>query len=220
RRAAALQCGWKMRDWCAWKTAQNVIDGAEVRYFFSAHITLGKVAALDGYIRLHTTLTAKLWDLDEIFWDIFNLSENKERPTGLRGNGAFAVKGPDLLWAPIESKLLPTEENLQSVCAELIAKMETAIADFMAQRWTVWNFEEFVHSEVERLPAWQQKDHNPHRGDTMLCLMLLAILQGDCSKALSLAEEEMALGYMGMYSADRKYIYQYVSDYCKSNLNV
>jgi hypothetical protein len=83
----------------------------------------------------------------------------------LRGNGAFTVSGPSLLKTSLPFDFPLTEENLRLACASAFEKMNHAVDEFRAQKWSVWNFEDFVKSEPQRLAPKIVETMNPHYGD-------------------------------------------------------
>ena len=73
RRSAAKALGWKQRDYINWRVEQG--------YFF---------CFLDLY---PPRLEVKPLYADDLWWDIFEMPENKSEPMSLRGNGAFSLEG-------------------------------------------------------------------------------------------------------------------------------
>ena len=76
RRSAARALGWKQRDYINWRVEQG--------YFF---------CFLDLY---PPRLEVKPLYADDLWWDIFEMPENKSEPMSLRGNGAFSLDGAKL----------------------------------------------------------------------------------------------------------------------------
>ena len=73
RRSAAKALGWKQRDYINWRVEQG--------YFFCL-LDLNPAR-----------LEVKPLYADDLWWDIFEMPENKSEPMSLRGNGAFSLEG-------------------------------------------------------------------------------------------------------------------------------
>lgn len=76
RRSAAKTLGWKQRDFFNWRVEQG--------YFFCF------------FDLFPPRLEVKPLYVDELWWDIFEIPENKSAPMSLRGNGAFSLDGAKL----------------------------------------------------------------------------------------------------------------------------
>ncbi len=75
----------KKKDFMVWYNKKDI--------FFSLLISITEV---DGHCYCSSRETIKpLW-LDELFWDIMNMSENKSEPLSMRSIGAFTVHGVDI----------------------------------------------------------------------------------------------------------------------------
>lgn len=194
---------------CGWKVCGCGIYRAEGPYHFEGNMTLSSTAALQDQIRITAQLGVKLAALDDVFWEVF------ARTTRPRKTDTAIVKAPVLAFNTAASNHPPNEQYLRIACAGLLEGLNEAVKVFQSQGWTIRNFGTFVLSERERLPDWLRESHDLHQGDSMLILMLLAILQRDHTKALKLAEQELALGFRGMYHYRRKSIYQYIAEYCR-----
>lgn len=73
RRSAAKALGWKQRDYINWRVEQG--------YFFCL------------FDLNPARLEVKPLYADDLWWDIFEMPENKSEPMSLRGNGAFSLEG-------------------------------------------------------------------------------------------------------------------------------
>ena len=108
----ACQHGWRQRDFIEWRI--------EAGYFLCLRVPT------INYVLSSITLEIKPLFIDDLWWDVFNMSSNKNEPKSLRGTGAFAVNAPtiakydvfdfdnalDYSQASIESKL---EEVFQAI---------------------------------------------------------------------------------------------------------
>ena len=116
RKQVAKRFGWKQNDYLNWK-----IDSG---YYFSLrHFVLEKVE-----------LSVKPYFIDDLWWDIFEMPDNKQAPKSLRGNGAFAV--PDISlkeYVVFDTGKIPvyTEEDVVSRWENTFNTIEADIAHFI-----------------------------------------------------------------------------------------
>ena len=75
--------GWKQSSFINWK-----VEGGY--YFYLEHLNCYSEA----------TLYVKPLYIDDLWWDVFEMSSNKKEPMSLRGNGAFALDGVRIMETP------------------------------------------------------------------------------------------------------------------------
>ncbi|MBP5769685.1 MAG: sel1 repeat family protein [Fibrobacter sp.] len=83
RRIVSKKYGWKQSSFINWK----VEDGY---YFYLVHLNCYGEA----------TLYVKPLYIDDLWWDVFEMSSNKKAPMSLRGNGTFSLDGVKILKTP------------------------------------------------------------------------------------------------------------------------
>ena len=83
RKNVAKKFGWKQSSFINWK----VEDGY---YFYLEHLNCYGEA----------TLYVKPLYIDDLWWDVFEMSSNKKAPMSLRGNGTFSLDGVKILKTP------------------------------------------------------------------------------------------------------------------------
>ena len=83
RKNVAKKFGWKQSSYINWK-----VEGGY--YFYLVHLNCyGKA-----------TLYVKPLYIDDLWWDVFEMSSNKKEPMSLRGKGAFALDGDRIMETP------------------------------------------------------------------------------------------------------------------------
>ena len=94
RRKVSRSFGFRQSDYINWIIKEN--------YFFCLkHLSLERVY-----------LEVKPMYADELWWDIFNLSENKKCPISLRGIGAFSIHAMQI------KEYVLNNVNIEHVCEE------------------------------------------------------------------------------------------------------
>ena len=83
RKNVAKKFGWKQSSYINWK-----VEGGY--YFYLVHFNCYGEA----------TLYVKPLYIDDLWWDVFEMSSNKKAPMSLRGNGAFALDGVRIMETP------------------------------------------------------------------------------------------------------------------------
>ncbi len=83
RKNVAKKFGWKQSSYINWK-----VEGGY--YFYLVHLNCYGEA----------TLYVKPLYIDDLWWDIFEMSSNKKEPMSLRGKGAFALDGDRIMETP------------------------------------------------------------------------------------------------------------------------
>ena len=83
RKNVAKKFGWKQSSYINW-----IVEGGY--YFYLVHLNCYGEA----------TLYVKPLYIDDLWWDIFEMSSNKKAPVSLRGNGTFSLDGVRILNTP------------------------------------------------------------------------------------------------------------------------
>ena len=83
RKNVAKKFGWKQSSYINWK-----VEGGY--YFYLVHLNCYGEA----------TLYVKPLYIDDLWWDVFEMSSNKKEPMSLRGKGAFALDGDRIMETP------------------------------------------------------------------------------------------------------------------------
>ena len=118
----ARQYGWRQSDYIEWRI--------ESGYFICLDV------GLYGYVLREIELTIKPLYIDDLWWDVFNLSENKKRPKSLRGLGAFAVSAPQIAKYEVlnpDKALEYSPEAIESILQDLFLRIDKDISVFLTK---------------------------------------------------------------------------------------
>lgn len=170
-------------------------------FFFSMPVSIRYSENENGYL-LSGSALVKPYDLDDLFWDIFEIPDNKKQPDSLRANGVYVA--PSLSIDRITIKV--NSENLESSCHDLLSDFEKIINNFLMVVTDVQSY--FQH--VKRALEYNNEE---------LLFILLEIQLCNYEGALRMLETEMSLGKSGGFRADDQDIYEYARDYCLEKLN-
>ena len=102
----ACRHGWRQRDFIEWRI--------EAGYFLCLSVPT------INYVLSSITLEIKPLFIDDLWWDVFNMSSNKNEPKSLRGIGIFAVKAPKIA----EYDVLDYDHALDYSQASIESKLE------------------------------------------------------------------------------------------------
>jgi len=111
RKNVAKKFGWKQSSYVNWK-----VEGGY--YFYLIHLNCYGEA----------TLYVKPLYIDDLWWDVFEMSSNKKEPMSLRGNGAFALDGVRIMETPDLFDIRAEEseyelEKIQKYSDEVVEKI-------------------------------------------------------------------------------------------------
>ena len=197
-RIVAKNAKWKTRDWSSFKAFDDL--------FFSTFVRTDRVAALDGYLGATISLRVKPLYIDEIYWEVFNLEDNKKLPLSHRAVGVFVVQGPDLLnQYELTLKREPSEKNILTLAEKCFSVIDKAVSEYLERGYDASNF------DVELF-----EDHNSC--DKILIKMLQYINLKEYDKTLVLVETEKSDDRNGRYHGPNGGIYDYVERYCKERM--
>jgi len=118
----ARQYGWRQSDYIEWRI--------ESGYFICLYV------GLYAYVLKEIRLTIKPLYIDDLWWDVFNLSENKKRPKSLRGLGAFAVSAPQIAKYEVlnpDKALEYSPEAIESILQDLFLRIDKDISVFLTK---------------------------------------------------------------------------------------
>ena len=181
------QFGYKKIDCYAYKKYKD--------YFVSICFDSGDSAVT-------TRAYIKPFFIDDLFWDVFDISSNKDRPMSLRANGAFTIHGI----APVEKrgKIKESLDEIDLIVQTLFKETDEEIIRFIDGLGDDVDNYIVVAQQLER--------------DVSLQKMLFHIKNNRFEQALELAKEELSKGNHGGYGTGDKNIYDFVVDYCNKRL--
>ncbi|MBO4529001.1 MAG: hypothetical protein J5767_00005, partial [Paludibacteraceae bacterium] len=111
RKNVAKKFGWKQSSYINWKVEAGY-------YFYLEHLNCYSEA----------TLYVKPLYIDDLWWDVFEMSSNKKAPMSLRGNGTFSLDGVKILKPPDLFDIRAEEseyelEKIQKYSDEVVEKI-------------------------------------------------------------------------------------------------
>ena len=181
RKQVGKSFGWKQCDYLNWK-----IDSG---YYFSlCHLVLEQVK-----------LSVKPYFIDDLWWDIFEMPENKKAPKSLRGNGTYAVSGIDIKkYVVFDRDKIPvyTEEDVIARWEDTFSAIEADIAQFISENP---NPDLFC----------------PLGRTSRIYELMMDIHAGNLDQALEKIELFKANPNGVIYSGPKGYDYEYIERWCK-----
>jgi hypothetical protein len=139
----------------------------------------------------------KTVELDDIFWDIFDMAENKNERFSLRIIGAFSC--PSYTFDETIHKIENSdvlEEQVNSFFLSELDKVEEYIKGIRA------NYDDFLHYVIEREDADD------------LTKLLAYVLLGKYEYVYKVVKSELKKGENGGFGNRGKNIYEYMKEYC------
>ena len=195
---AAKKLQLKSRDWAYFKKVGN--------YFIIHRIGIGFQT---GSFAMNVKTEVKPYIIDDIFWEVFDMSSNSQEPMSLRAVGAFTVEGlslPDKVakedWKMEDLDIEKVESKVFEVLSEAHEEVVKLINSFSS-------FEDFYAYAVENGPSLVGYD---------LIGMLLMIHREQYAEALQMAEDLIANRKFGGFQNKGKWINEYIVEYCKERL--
>ena len=181
RKQVAKSFGWKQCDYLNWKI--------ESGYYFSlCHLVLEQVE-----------LSVKPYFIDDLWWDIFEMPENKKAPKSLRGNGTYAVSGIDIKeYVVFDKDKIPvyTEDDVIARWEDTFNTIEADIAQFLSENP---NPDVFC----------------PSGRTSRIYDLMMDIHSGNLDQALEKIESFKATPNGVIYSGPKGYDYEYIERWCK-----
>lgn len=157
------------------------------------------IRVVDGTIKIVVRDYIKTYEEDNLFWTIFDMSDNIIQKESLRANGAFTVPSIQLAERKYDIEI---NSDLYTICKKAIEEFQLVTGEFIETLNS--NNVEYEHYIVDK----------ENFLDAKLKKMLAYILLNEPDKALLLVEEEIKKGKRGGYQNNGKDIYQYIIDYC------
>ncbi len=186
RKHISKKYGWKQSDYINWKIISEY-------YFCLYHLSLE-----DAYLEVKPLFVDDLW------WDIFEMSENKQAPKSLRGLGAFAVSGVKLKdYCVFDSKRISdySEDEIERIWDDLFREIEQNVADFLKENPDPESFSPSDEQKYGRL--------NP------IYTLMMDIYSGNADKALERINSYKSCGKGSGYSGPKGDAFDYIAEWCK-----
>ena len=153
------------------------------------------------------TAEIKPYFIDDVFWDVFDMSSNKDQPMSLRARGAFTISG--LIPIEIKIKVNDSLDEIGEIVQEIFKESDEKCIKLIDE----------LGDDVDNFINIAEKSEGGYGFDIKLIKMLYHIKNNSFEKALVLAKEEISKGNSGYFGSSTKDIYEYVIDYCNERLS-
>jgi len=144
----------------------------------------------------------KPYFLDDIFWEVFQMSENLKEPIGLRANGAFTIKG---LQVYDQHREIDNYDDVEGYVAELLKECDSEIEAVVNK----------ADNDFRKFIDYSRSVETPGLYKPELAEMLLDIKEENYQAARELALYEIKNHRYGNLVNKGKDIYQHVVDFCE-----
>ena len=198
QRNAAKKLQLKSRDWAYFNKVGDYLVSYRINIKFP-----------DNKFRLIIRTDIKPYILDDIFWEVFDMASNSQEPMSLRAVGAFTVDSLSLPTKINEEDWTMEDLDLEKVEARVFEVLSEVHEEVLKLINSFPTFEDFYAYAVENGPSLVGYD---------LIGMLLMIHREQYAKALQMAEGLIAKRDFGGFQNKRKWINEYIVDYCKERL--
>ncbi|MDL2211256.1 hypothetical protein LJB88_00045 [Erysipelotrichaceae bacterium OttesenSCG-928-M19] len=188
-KSSIKETNFKFRDYLIYFVEDDYI------YYSMLYITVKE----KGY-EILTTVDAKPFEIDNIFWEIFNMPENKDEPASLRAIGAFTILPLEIG----EFKLF-----CDDISADYSVEMLEGIKDIIIKFNTRYENDN---------DAFYKLVDNENYIDRDLVKMLYLIKQEKYQEALDIVTVLLDNYEYGKFRDDKKSINEYIRDYCLKKL--
>lgn len=192
----AIQCIKGMIKEYNIKIKSEILYKKRDNFFFRVPVFL-KYLEKDEKYSIYGRISVKPYILDDIFWDVFEIPNNKNEPESLRAIGAYVAPSIDIYHIKIEIN----EEDLEKRCEEFLNSFDKAIEEFL---YKTPNIQEFIKELMEK----KTYDCNE------LFLILLDIYEEKYDEAMIIINQELAANRRGGFAAGNKCIYEFAKEYC------
>ena len=151
----------------------------------------------------------KPYIIDDIFWEVFDMTSNSQEPMSLRAVGAFTVDSVSLSYKIVKEDWTMEDLDLEKVESKVFEVLSEVHEEVLKLLNSFSSFEDFYAYAVENGPSLAGYD---------LIGMLLMIHREQYADALQMAEGLIAKRKQGKYQNKGKWINEYIVDYCKERL--
>lgn len=193
-----------------WSFKDSIIFKAENGLFFECMVGYNKITK-----NVDVRLSFKPIDLDDLFWDIFDLTENKKQPLSFRSFGVFTVSTFEIhKW---QEKFIYTEGHLDEFCNNIIQSVQKRINEVLL---SVHDISAYI-TYLKQLYLEHQSKYPGSVVDINLEIILSFILLNKIEDALSIVNNRLKSGDKGRYLDGRntlKGIYDYTKEYCENKI--
>lgn len=187
----------KIKKLYGYSTRDLVLYKKNSEYFFS--VLIFSTGVNNNLINARGNL--KPYFSDDIFWDVFQMSENSNKPVGLRADGAFSIRGLEVY---NEYKQIDDYANVEGYVEELLEQCDTKLLGIANE----------YGSEFKKFIDYSKTVKNPGLYNHALVEMLFYIKEHEYIKAKNLAVYELGKGRRGNFKNKGKDIYEHIVEFC------
>lgn len=164
--------------------------------------SLVSVAYVNAEFILYGEIKVKPFDLDDLFWEVFDAESNKNEPISFRASGAYVAPSA-------KTKLIKVAFNSSYNIGEKFKKLLDSFGQYIGE----------FKSQVSDVESYYEylKNNQEYELNELLWI-LLDIHLGNYAKAIEMLQQELSLNKTGGFSVGDKDIYEYAEDYCKNRL--
>lgn len=198
QRNAAKKLQLKSRDWAYF----NKVGDYLVSYMIDIKFP-------DNQFSITIQPSIKPYMIDDIFWEVFDMTSNSQEPMSLRAVGAFTVDSVSLPYKIVKEDWTMDGLDLEKVESKVFEVLSEVHEEVLKLINSFLTFEDFYVYAVENGPSLVGYD---------LIGMLLLIHREQYAEALQMAEGLIAKRKQGKYQNKGKWINEYIVDYCKERL--
>jgi hypothetical protein len=157
----------------------------------------------------HCSLEFKWLAMDMLLWKILALSSNENQPFSLHANGAFVLRGIQILDAS-ESAVSWEPGVLESKIAKAAERAEQRAREVSTQAATLDSYVAFIRREHELfMRRYPRAALNLYKEE-----LLAALIAEDVPRAKSIARERIAAGDIGSFHSGGKTFYEGALAFC------
>lgn len=163
------------------------------------------IRCIENQFKLFFRMNIKLYNYDNLFWDIFDMKDNITAKDSLRANGAYTC--PSIQWKEKSYDIKQfdsTEEDVDNAILDFQKEIDSFIINLNDN---YGSFDSYVLSHTDIL-------------DQKLMEMLANISKQNYRAARDIAIIEVKNGNRGGYSNKGKDIFEYIIKYCEGELNM
>ncbi|HMI05356.1 MAG TPA: hypothetical protein VK541_22900 [Pedobacter sp.] len=185
--------GWKFNGWFAYKAIENFFY--EITFYTSAYNN-----SINGSVGFKPLI------IDERFWEIVDLNDNKRMPLSFRANGAFVISSKNVY----DYNITVIPETLKADVNILLNKINQKVAELSSEITDIEKFINYIEQHPSKKSKWSDID----------LLIMSFIVQKKYNKALSLVNVAKKNRGMCSWDFDDKDFYDLAIEYCQEKRSV
>jgi hypothetical protein len=180
--------GWKFNGWFAYKAMKD--------FFYKVNFyTSGIDNSISGSLEFKPLI------IDEVFWEIVDLEDNKKKPLSFRGNGAFVISSKDVF----DFNQTVIRDNLKNDINILFDKINIEVDKIQSTITDLDKFKKYIEQYPSKRSEWFDTD----------LLIMTSIVQKSYDKAISLLEYAKKERGMCSWGFGEKDFYDLAIEYCQ-----